>query len=572
MKRTSVSIASVIIAPGILFFLLVEARAELTADLVYYNGKIVTANANFEIVQAVAVKDGRIISVGTNESVKELAGTNTQLVDLKGKTVLPGFYNSHVHLGAGNGPNVQDWTNLSTREAFYDALRERAAELKDGEWVHGVLSNEHWPPDKLPNRWDIDQVVPDVPVVVTRGPHVMVVNSLGLKKAGITRATPQPGGGKIEKNENGEPTGWLREGGAWRLVWKVVPESPPEDETARTRIRNRLKEWLSVGITSVNVAGVSWDSLRWFQQVCEAWGDELPRLTVQIRVSPGYDRNDNLQEGIDRSIKELENLGFYTGFGNECLQLGAVKMSIDGGLSGEAFWSLQPYPNRPDYTGLVRIPEEAFYAVAKRAHDLGWQLGIHTIGDAAVVMVVDQIEKILKESPREDHRHYLHHVSVLPPQETLKKMARLGIAVSSQPNFIHSLGAFAANSLRDDRLARNNPQRSLAEHEIHLAYGSDHPPTQSPPLFGIWTAVTRTGFDGKIYGADEGVSVEEAIKSYTLGTSYLTFDEDERGSLEVGKVADMVVLSEDILSVDPNRIKDIQIEKTIVGGKLLYSQ
>ena len=540
----------------------------LEPDIIYHNGKIITGNDDFDIVEALAVADGKIVALGSAENVKDLAGPHTQLVDLAGKTVLPGFYDSHVHIRMGRGPDIQDWTHINTREGLFEAIRARADQLKENEWIRAVLKNEDWPQHKLPTRWDIDQVIRDQPVVLTRGAHVMVVNSLGLEKAGITRATPDPPSGTIVRDERGLLTGWLREGAAWRLVWKVVPESLPDDETTRSSIRSQLESLLSVGITSLNVAGIRPRQLHWIQEVYDAWGERLPRMTVQVRLSPGYDQNDSLEEGVERAIEELEGLGFHTGFGSSRLKLGAVKMSIDGGLSGEAFWSSKPYPGRPDFSGLIRIPQKAFYEVARRAHDLGWQLGIHAIGDAAVVMVVDSLEKILEENPRENHRHYLHHVSVLPPEETLQKMGRLDLAVSSQPNFIHSLGAFAANSLRDDQLARNNPQRSLTRHGIRLGYGSDGMPYD--PLFGIWTAVTRTGHDGKIYGADERVPLKDAIRYYTLGTAYLNFDDQQRGSLEVGKVADMVVLSEDILSVEPNRIRDIEIVKTIIGGEVLY--
>ncbi len=542
----------------------------LEPDVVYHSGQVVTVNENDDIVQAIAIKDGRIVGLGSDDRVLGLAGPKTLRVNLEGKTVLPGFYDSHVHLRTGQGPGVQDWTRVRTREGLLDALREHASHLGEDEWVRGVLRNEDWPEDKLPNRWDIDQMVPRHPVVLTRGAHMMVVNSMGLAKAEITKFTTEPRGGTIVRDEKGELTGWLKESPAWRLVWRVAPRPVPDQDTIRMNMRHQLEDLLKVGITSLNVAGVRPAQLSTVQEIYEAWGETLPRITLQVRLSPGYDQNDTLEEGVERSIQELRGLAIRTGFGNDRLKLGAIKMSIDGGFSGEAFWSSQPYPNRPDFTGLVRIPGEAFYPVAKEAHDRGWQLGIHAIGDAAVMMVVDVLERILEESPRENHRHYLHHVSVLPPGETLEKMARLNIGVSSQPNFINSLGPFAVNSLRDERLARNNPQSSLARYGIGLFYGSDAMPYD--PLFGIWTAVTRTGHDGKIYGADEGVSVKDAIKSYTFGTAYWNFDDKQRGSLEFGKVADMVILSEDILTIDPDRIREIQVEKTIVGGTVLYSR
>lgn len=571
MKRVFLITVGLIIALGIGFFLAGRTSAELTADVVYYNGKIVTVNDDFALVEALAVREGKIIAVGSNSAVRRLASADTRLVDLQGKTVLPGFYDGHNHIGPGNlDPNVQDWRDVASREELFEALQRRAAELPEDGWVVGNLRNENMPQHILPTGLDIDKVVPDHPVFLRRG-HITVVNSLAMRMARITRATPEPPGGAIEKNEKGELIGWLREGSGRRLVSRIMPPPPPPDEkAAREGIRDSLQNLLSYGITSVNVPGVGPSQLRWFQDVYALWGEKLPRATVQIRVNPGYDVYDDALEGAEAAIRVIEGLSFHTGFGDDRLKLGAIKMSIDGGFSAAGFWTIPAYPNRPDYHGVIRIPEEALYRVGKRAHDLGWQLGIHAIGDGAIKMCVDVFERILKESPRPDHRHYIHHFSVMPPEQTFKQMAELGVSVCSQPNFTYSLGPYNASpGLTEERLATNNPQRTLLEYGIPLSYGSDGMPTG--PLVGIYAAVTRKGVDGKVYGPEESLTVQEAIKAYTWGPAYQNFDEKERGSLEVGKVADMVVLSEDILTVDPERIKDLWVEQTVLAGQVLYS-
>lgn len=571
MKRVFLITVGLIIALGIGFFLTGRTSAELTADAVYYNGKIVTANDDFALVEALAVREGKIIAVGSNNAVRRLASADTRLVDLEGKTVLPGFYDGHNHIGAGNlDPNVQNWRDVASREELFEALKRRAAELPEDGWVVGNLKNENMPQHILPTGLDIDKVVPDHPVFLRRG-HITVVNSLAMRMARVTRATPEPPGGAIEKNEKGELIGWLREGSGRRLVSRIMPPPPPPDEkAAREGIRDSLQNLLPYGITSVNVPGVGPSQLPWFQDVYALWGEKLPRATVQIRVNPGYDVYDDAMEGAEAAIRIIEGLSFHTGFGDDRLKLGAIKMSIDGGFSAAGFWTIPAYPNRPDYHGVIRIPEEALYRVGKRAHDLGWQLGIHAIGDGAIQMCVDVFERILKENPRPDHRHYIHHFSVMPPEQTFKQMAELGVSVCSQPNFTYSLGPYNASpGLTEERLATNNPQRALLEYGIPLSYGSDGMPTG--PLVGIYAAVTRKGVDGKVYGPEESLTVQEAIKAYTWGPAYQNFDEKERGSLEVGKVADMVVLSEDILTVDPERIKDLRVEQTIIAGQLLYS-
>jgi len=251
------------------------------------------------------------------------------------------------------------------------------------------------------------------------------------------------------------------------------------------------------------------------------------------------------------------------------MKIGGIKMSIDGGLSAPVYWSAQPYKGRPDFHGSQRIPDDNFYRVAKRAHELGWQVGVHTMGDGAVQMVVDQFDRILKELPRADHRHQLHHVFVLPDEAVLKKMSANKILIASQPGFTLGLGAYAAESLDTDREQHQNPTKSLLKYGIRVSYGSDGAPYG--PLLTIATAVTRKGYDGKVYGLDEAVSVREAIRFHTYESAYLTFDESQRGSLEIGKAADLVVLGDDILTVPAERIPQIPVLRTVVGGTEIYS-
>ncbi len=551
---------------------------ERAPELVFHHGKIVTGNPASDIVEALAVRDGLVVAMGSSAEMRALAGAGTALVDLGGKTVLPGFYDNHIHLGGevqrwneGLIPAVDEWTReADTVEKLIAALRRRVAEVPKGEWIRGGLTRPDWPNEKVPNRWELDEVAPEHPVVLTRGPHTLVLNSTALDLANITKETPDPPGGWIIRNDEGVPSGRLLEA-ARRLLESTMPAPPraTDEERIIQRYRDLLTSLASLGITSVNVSGMRPPQLHLVQTLYERWGEELPRATVQLRVSPGHDAHDDPEEGTRISIAEIEGLGFRTGLGNDRLKIGAIKMSIDGGLSAPVFWSLEPYKGTTDFYGAQRIPAEAFYRVARRAHELGWQLGIHTMGDGAVVMVVDQLERILQEHPRDDHRHFLHHVAVNPPEATLQKMARLGIGVASQPAFTVGLGAFAAEALTADREATQNPVRSLLDRGIWMSFGSDSAPYG--PLISLWTAVTRKGWDGEVYGPQEAVSLEEAIRLHTLGSARMTFDEDTRGSLEVGKVADLVVLGEDILTVDPDAIRGIAIERTFVGGREIYA-
>ena len=557
---------------------LVVAGEAIPPDTIYFNGRIVTVNQAFDIVEAVAIHNGRFVAVGSDEAVTSLASDATKRIDLEGKTVLPGFYDNHIHLGPGSRlqqweggfiPAVADWSaQADTLDKLLAAVASEVQTTPKGEWIRGGLTRPDWPNNKVPTRWSLDEVAPEHPVLLTRGPHTFILNSRALELAGIDESTPDPNGGWIIRDETGVPSGRVLEA-ARRLVTRILPPTPPVDfETGLRNMKRELEQLTSLGITSVNIAGVRPGGIRNVQELYARWGEELPRATMQIRLSPGHDSYDDAEEGIRNSIRELESLGFRTGFGDDRLKLGAIKMSIDGGLSAPIFWSLEPYEEKPDLYGAIRIPAEIFYPVAKRAHELGWQLGIHTMGDGAVVMVVDELERILTESPRDDHRHYLHHVAVKPPEDTLRKMARLGIMVSSQPAFTVGLGAFAVEALTGEREATQNPTRSLLDHGIRVSYGSDSAPYG--PLITIWTAVTRTGWQGKIYGPEEAVGVQDAVRLHTFEPAYMSFDEHVKGSIEVGKLADMVVLGENILTVAPDRLRSIPVEMTIVGGREVY--
>ncbi len=530
-------------------------------ETIFHNGRMVTGKEGAETAQAVAVLAGKIVGIGTNDEIRALATPQTRLVDFEGATVLPGFYDSHIHISTGHGPEVQAWNKLTSTQELYKAMRERAAQLKsEDEWVYGYIGSV-----PLPNRWELDKVVPDHPVVLTRGAHVMSVNSLALRKAGVTEGTPSPPGGNIVRDENGRLTGIIEEIPAWRRILRVVPPSSPDDKAIVAYLGDQLKTLLSLGITTANVAGVrpfhlddpyryrSMTRLGPLQDLYEQSGDQLPRLRVQIRIRPGYEYHDDpVNVGAAAAIQELESLGFHTGFGNERLKLSAAKMSLDG-------------------RGGFRIPPEVFYRVAKRAHELGWQLGVHTLGDPAITVAVETMERILMELPKSGHRHYLHHALSLPSENILKKMANLKLGVSTEPRFI--LGSSSnAQTVR-------GPHRTYLNHAIPLGYGSDMPVWEAmnrdltpwSPVFGIWAAMTRQNRDGTVRNPGERVTLKEAIRFYTLGTAYLNFDERTVGSLERGKNADMVVLSEDIFKVEVDRIKDLKVKKTIVAGEILYS-
>lgn len=553
--------------------------AGLSADVLYVNGKIATGDPRQEIVSGVAVRNGRIVAVGSDDTVRATASSTTRVVDLGGRTVLPGFHDNHVHLGFGAAPDPHSIDLLDAKSVaeVVEAVSRRASEIPKGEWLRVDLPYttafpHPFPEEALPTRKDLDRAAPDHPVYLTRGAYLTVVNSLALQRARITPATVTPGG-VIDRDADGELTGKLRGGQPRRLVTQVMPPLPANSaDASMASLRRFLEGMLAVGVTSVNAAGVDLtraDQWRLLQEVYARWGTRLPRLIVQPRISPGYDRFDDPVAGVATVIRELEGTPYRTGWGDDRLKVGAIKIMVDGAFSGPNAWTIADYPKQPGFRGSLRVPEAVLYPVVKRAHELGWQLGVHAIGDAAIQLLVDVFDRVMEEHPREDARHYVHHFTMMPPDDTIAKMQRRGIIVASQPNWTYSKMQFLAEGLSGEALERAEPQRSVLDRGLRLSYGSDGMPYS--PLLGIDCAVTRIGGDGRVHGPDERVTLQEAIRSYTLETAYLNFEDKDQGSLEVGKVADMVVLTSDIFTAQPGAIRAIGIDRTIIGGEEVYA-
>ena len=540
------------------------ARAQsAAADLVLYNGKIAIADDAFSIYQAVVVNDGKVAAVGGNDLVT--AYRATRVIDLKGRTVIPGFNDTHIHL-SGQARRHVNLAGTKSMAELKQKIAAKAKELGPGEWVTGSA----WSEDELqerrrPLRTDLDEAAPQNPVIISRaGGHSAVANSLALKLAGVTRDTPNPEGGVIERDEQGELNGVIRE--RQGIVSRLVPQATREE--LRGSLVQNVRNLLSLGITSFTLAGTSPDGYNEWEEIYRAHGEELPRATVQIRwaVPEGRGGTAVAWGGAER----MKAFGRKTGDGDQRLKVGAVKISVDGGFTGPAAYTLLPYKAQPDYRGYLNFTEQQLYEIAKTSHDLGWQMGLHAIGDGAIKMTVDVFERVLRESPRTDHRHYLTHFTVPPPEATLKQMAANHILIAQQPNFTYTLEGRYADNLDGYRLEHNNPVRTPMNHGIFMAFGSDVLPIG--PMVGLYAAVTRKGMSGKVWGADEAVTMPEAIRAYTRNAAYLTFDEQLKGTLEVGKLADMIVLAEDLLTINPSRILGVPVDMTIVGGKVVYER
>lgn len=535
---------------GVAFLTVSGCAAPEFADLLLHNGKIVTVDDAFSIQEAVVVRDGRIVEVGGNDLVSRYDAA--RVIDLEGRMVMPGFNDTHLHMSGAPIREI-DLTETFSIAQMQDQIRAKVEEIGEGEWVTGYgWAEDVFAEQRMPTRADLDAAAPRSPVTLTRaGGHSAVVNSLAFELAGITNASPNPERGILEKDERGELNGIIRE--RQDVVGNLVPRATRE-ETRPSFIQN-LRDLLELGITSFAQAGVGTGGFEEWQTVYDEYGAELPRANVQIRWG-----------GRER----MANFGMKTGDGDERLRVGSIKVFVDGGFTGPSAYTIDEYKSEPGFYGSLDIDPDELRMIVHDAHDMGWQMGFHAIGDAAIQLIVGYFADELEASPRDDHRHYLNHFTVRPPPEVMDLMAEHDILITQQPNFTYTLESRYVENLQDVHAAHNNPLRSPMDHGVFVALSSDILPIG--PMVGLYAAVTRKGVSGAVYAPEEALTMEEAIIGYTRNGAYVTFEEDIKGTIEPGMLADMVVLSDDLLTIDPERIMDVQVETTILGGRVVFER
>jgi hypothetical protein len=519
-------------------------------DLILTNGKILTVDEDFTIHDTLVVHEGLVVETGAASLASRYAAR--EVIDLQGKTVIPGFNDSHTHI-RGRPQRYIELGEVSSIAEIQDLIRSKISEIGEGEWITGYgWSEDELADGRRPLRNDLDLAAPNNPVILTRaGGHSAVTNSLGLDLAGVTLDTPQPEGGVIERDGSGELNGIIRE--RQEIVGRLVPESTYEEIIASLEIN--LNDLLRLGITSITDASKPPNQFAMWEDLYKNALLPLPRSQIQFQW---FD------------IEGINEVKARAGNGTDFLKVGPIKVFADGGFTGPAAYTLEPYRNQGEYRGYLNMPEQELVEHLNEIHDAGWQMGIHTIGDAAIVLVVNTLADALERNPRDDHRHYLNHFSMRPPELTMELMAEHGIHITQQPNFTYTLEGRYVENLDGWRLQHNNPLRSPMDHGITVAISSDILPIG--PMVGIYAAVTRKGMTGNVYGQEEAITREEAIRAYTASGAFLNFEEDMKGSLQSGKFADMIVLSDDILTVDEEKIMDILVEQTYVDGKLVYSR
>jgi len=519
------------------------------ADLVLLNGNFITMNPAQPHAQAVAIKDTKITEVGTNRKIKPWMGNKTKIIDLRGKTVVPGLIDTHVHMANfGKSLTRIDLRGAKSIKEIQKKVKERAGETPRGRWILG----RGWDQDRLrekryPTRWDLDETSPHHPVVLNRVcGHVSVVNTKALRLAGITKETRPPRGGQIDRDpKTSEPTGILREN-AMKLVWDRVPE--PSEEELINACSLACRKAVEAGLTSVHWFVYEPNEIRILQKL-KAQG-KLP-LRAYI-VTPA------------ELFGCLRDAGLVTGFGDHVTRLGSIKILADGSLGARTAALKKPYNDDTSTKGMIVCGQRELYNLVTEAHKAGFQLAVHAIGDRAIESVLTAFERVLEQTPKEDHRHRIEHASVLN-KRLIQRMRKLGIIASVQPHFVIS------DFWVVDRVGRARgrwvyPFKTLIHEGVVSAGGSDCPVEPISPLLGIYAAVARRSFP------QERVTVDEALRMYTVDAAFASFEEDVKGSIAVGKLADVTVLSGDPRKVAPNKIKDVAIEMTIVGGRIVYSR
>jgi hypothetical protein len=532
-------------------------EGEMMADLVLFNGKIFTVAKHMPWAEAVAVRDGKIIAVGSDADVKTLIGKDTRAVDLQGRLGLPGFNDAHVHFASGGlyllGINLRPARN---EKEFVSIIKEYIGKLPAGEWVTGGhWDHENWPSKKHPHKGLIDAVSPDHPVLVSRlDGHMALANSLALKLAGITRDTPDPQGGEIVKDKKtGEPSGILRDN-ACDLVSALIP--PLSRQRREQAIRTALRHAQELGVTSIQ-DNSSAEDLAIYQEL-------LAKGELGVRI--------NAWRLID-GWGDFQRIGIHAPYGDPFLRLGTVKVFTDGSMGAGTALFFEPYDDDPASAGLPIYKEEELNALVAAADKAGLQIAAHAIGDKANAWILNAFAKARAENGRRDARHRVEHSQVVRPED-ISRFRDLGVIASIQP--CHCIVDMRWAEKRIGARTHNAYRfASLAKEGVRLAFGTDWPVEMLDPRMGLYAAVSREFTGGGPAGGwhpVEKLTMAEAIEYYTLGSAYAEFQENEKGSIVPGKWADLVVMEKNLFEIPAKEILNAAVSMTVLNGKIVFAR
>jgi predicted amidohydrolase YtcJ len=523
-------------------------------DLILRNANIWTVNANEPRAQAVAISRGRFLAVGSDADVLNLAGPGVRKIDLSGKTVTPGFIDAHSHPAEAGLMHLRMVDcDLRSIPAIQAALRERAAKTPPGEWVLGFKYDDTKTEEGRPlTVADLDAAVPDHPVHIEhRGGHTVYANSLAFQKAGIDDKTPDPPGGKIDRDPaTGKLSGRVAES-AQQFFEKAIPMNFTRDDH-REGVKLISKMLARTGITSAHEAQGTPDDLRAYQDARDS-GDLLYRAYCLINF---------------HFLDSMIAAGNRTGLGDEWVRVGAVKLVCDGSISERTARLSSPYEGRPNDYGILVMTEEELYTHGRKAHLAGWQIGTHANGDVGIDTTLRVYERLQRESPRRDPRFRLEHCTVVN-DDLIARIKALGAIPTPFSTYVYYHGE-KMRYYGTERLNHMFALRSFIDAGIRPTQASDYPPGEFIPMMALQSEVTRADTKGNVWGPKQKITVEEAIRVGTLNGAYASYEENLKGSIEAGKLADLVVLGRDPLKENPSSLVTIPVERTMAGGRWTY--
>jgi predicted amidohydrolase YtcJ len=559
MKIKISSVLFAVVVMGVAGVLSGFAQSQPAADLIITHANIWTVDPSHPKAQAVAVLRDRIVAVGSDAEVAAWRGPQTKMIDAGGKLILPGFNDAHVHFVSGGSQLDRVQLNdVTSAQQFARLIGERAKSMPKGSWILGGDWDEtKWTPADLPTKELIDAITGDTPVFVSRyDGHMGLANSAALRAAGITAQTPDPPGGAIVRDTKGNPTGALKDAAADMLL-KVVPPLS-RDERLRA-VKRALAHAASLGVTSVQHVSVDYADIAVYAEL-----RDRGELTTRIYAAP--------------SIVEFEDLtkvGVRRAFGDAYLRIGAVKGFADGSLGSRTAYFFEPFSDTPANRGLLSSemqPPSAMHDRMIKADAAGIQLCTHAIGDEGISIILDFYADIVKQNGPADRRFRIEHAQHMAAKD-FDRFAELGVIGSMQPYHAIDDGRWAEGRIGHDRASRTYAFRTFLDHKVRLAFGTDWDVAPLNPMYGLYAAVTRATLDGKNpngWFPEQKLTVAEAVEAYTMGSAYAEFQEKEKGSITVGKLADLVIVSDDIFKIDPVKIRDVKVLQTFVGGKMVW--
>jgi len=536
-----------------------QAQSRPEADLIITDAKVWTVDKSLPMAQAVAVLGDRIVAVGSSTDIDTWHGPHTHLIDAGGKLLLPGFNDAHVHfVSGGKQLDSIQLNDASSPEEFARRIGDRAKVTPKGEWILGGNWDEtKWNPSNMPTRDLIDALTPDTPVFVSRyDGHMGLANSLALRLAGITAHTPDPPGGTVVRDAHRNPTGALKDA-ATDYIYKVIP---PLTHDQRLKIVKRALAYAaSVGVTSVQHMVASYEDIAVYTELLQHGA-----LTTRIYAAPSITHVD-----------DLAKLGIGRAFGGPYLRIGALKAFADGSLGSGTAYFYEPFLNQGNNRGLLSDEMHPISLMRDRfmkADAAGLQICTHAIGDEGISTILDLYADVIKAHGETDRRFRIEHAQHMAAKD-FERFAQLHVIASVQPYHAIDDGRFAESHIGHDRASRTYAFRTFLDQGVRLAFGTDWEVAPLDPILTVYAAVTRATLDGKNPGGwfpEQKLSVAEAIDAYTMGSAYAEFQEKEKGSITTGKLADMVLLSDDIFAVAPEKIRDVRVLKTFLGGRLVF--